>query len=170
MMERLLLYMQTDRASTLDEIIEYVKLLHMQIKVVPKSLATLNFCSDKLSSCSQSSAVLQVLRASKLDSNVGSVGPLTHTVAAEVQDWLLIFTSNRNVFCYWNSDVCFNLLADTIFFRFARHQRVSFNLVAHYLRKAESLSTILWSTWRGIWMELRSTCKVKGSLWFQLHG
>ena len=48
LVERLLnslLYMQTDRASMLDEIIEYVKLLQTQIKVLPQSLARLNFCS-----------------------------------------------------------------------------------------------------------------------------
>jgi len=79
--------------------------------------------------------------ASKLGS-VGSVGPLTPNVAAEVHASLLIFTGTSNI-NYLNGHVHFTLFADAIFFRFARHQRVCFNLVARYLRKAESLRTIL---------------------------
>ena len=83
------------------------------------------------------------MSASKLCS-VGSVGPLTPNVAAEVHASLLIFTGTSNI-NYLNGHVHFTLLADAIFLRlrFARHQRVCFNLVARYLRKAESLRTIL---------------------------
>eukprot|EP00253_Pinus_taeda_P021170 PITA_21170 len=78
---------RTDRASMLDEIIDYVELLQMQIKVVS---------------------------ASKLGS-VGSFGPLTPNVAAEVHASLLIFTGTSNI-NYWNSHVCFTLFADAIYF------------------------------------------------------